>query len=126
MSGDGILDVAVVNTETFSFDNELLDLVLEEIGFFGSGGSREGGDNGSRTCTDFEKTGIDEASDDLVSRVGIDFQFAAEGADGRKIVTGTQLTRDDGLCGCVDDLLVKRGAGSEVNVERDHGVYHDR
>ena len=84
------------------------------------------GDNGSRTGADLEKAGVDKARYHLVRCVGIDFEFATEGADRRKIVTGTKLASDDGFCGRVDNLLVKRRAGSEIDVKRDHGVYHDR
>jgi hypothetical protein len=116
----GILEVAELDAETFGFDNKLLEFVLEEIGFFGSAGGGTLGNYGSRTGTDFKKAGIDKASDDLVCRVGIDFELAAEDADRRKIVAGTEPTGDDGFCGGVDNLLVKRRAGDEVDVKRDH------
>lgn len=122
VSGDCILDVAMVNAETFRFDYKLLDFVPEEIGFFGFGGGRALGDNGSGTGTDFEKAGVHKAGDDLVRCVGIDFEFAAEDADRRKIVAGTESAGDDGFRGSVDDSLVKRRARSEVDVERDHLV----
>ncbi len=50
--------------------------------------------------------------------VRIDFEFAAEDTDRRKIVARTESARDDGLGGSVDDLLVQRRARSEVDVER--------
>jgi len=126
VSGGGVLDVVEVNVETFGFDNKLLDFVLEEIGFFSFRGSGTPGDSRSRTGTDFEKASIDKAGDDLVCCVRIDFEFPAEDADRRKIVAGTEPTGDDGFCGGVDNLLVKGRAGSEVDAEGDHGVYHDR
>ena len=114
------MDVVEVNVETFGFDNKLLDFV------FSFGGSGTPGDSRSRTGTDFEKASIDKAGDNLVCCVRIDFEFPAEDADRRKIVAGTESTGDDGFCGGVDNLLVKGRAGSEVDVEGDHGVYHDR
>jgi len=124
--GDCLLDVVAVNAETFSFDNKLLDFVPEEIGFFGFGGGGVLRDNGSRAGTDLEKAGVDKARYHLVRCVGIDFEFATEDSDRRKIVTGTKLAGDDGLCGRVDNLLVTRRPGSEIDVKRDHGVYHGR
>ena len=52
--------------------------------------------------------------------VRIDFELAAEDANRRKIVTRTELARNDGLGGNVDDLLVQRRARSKVDVEGDH------
>jgi hypothetical protein len=124
--GDGVKNVIQVDAETFGFHNELLEFVLEEIGFFGFSRGGALGDKRSGTRMDLEKSGVDEARDDLVSGVGIDFEFATEDADRRKIVAGTELAGDDGFRGSVDDLLVKRRARSKVDVERDHlGVYYD-
>ena len=117
---DGILDVVELDAKTFGFDNKLLDLVLQEIRFLGFAGGGTLSDNRSRTGTDFKKAGVDKARDDLVRCVGIDFELTAEDADRRKIVAGTQPTGDDGFCCGVDNLLVKRRTGSEVDVERDH------
>ena len=52
--------------------------------------------------------------------VRIDFELAAEDANRRKIVTRTELARNDGSGGSVDDLLVQRRPRSKVDVERDH------
>ena len=54
--------------------------------------------------------------------VRIDFEFAAEDTDRRKIVARTESARDDGFGGSVDDLLVQRRARSEIDVERNHLV----
>ena len=121
MPGDCVLDVVVVNTQTLGFDNKLLDFVLEETGFFGFGGGGALGDNRSGTGTDFQKAGVDKARDDLVRRVGIDFEFSAQDADRGEIVAGAEPAGDDGSCGGVDNLLVKRRAGSEIDMKRDHG-----
>lgn len=117
MSCDGILDVAELNAEAFGFDNKFLDFVPEEIGFFGLGGGWALSNNRRRAGTDFENASIDKAGDDLVRCGGIDFEFAAEDTDRRKVVAGTQPTGDDGSCGGVDNLFVKGRAGSEVDVE---------
>ena len=115
-----IAGVAELDAETFGFDNKLLDFVLQEIRFLGFAGGGKLSDNRSRTEADFKTAGVDKAGHDLVRCVGIDFEFTAEDADRRKIVAGTKPTGDDGFCGGVDNLLVKRRTGSEVDVERDH------
>ena len=126
MLGDGIMKAADVDAQALRFDNKLLDFVLEEVSFFGFGRGREFGDDRSRTGTDFKKSGGDKAGDYFVCGVGVDFEFAAEGANRRKVVARTELTGDDSLCGGVDNLLVQGRAGNEVYVERDHGVYYDK
>jgi len=120
--GDCVPDVVVVNAESLGFNNNLLDFVLEETGFFGFGGGGALGDNRGGTGTDFEKAGIDKAGNDLMCCVRVDFEVAAEDADRRKIVARTEPTGDDGFCGGIDNLLVKGRAGSEVDVEGDHSV----
>ena len=117
----GRLHVAQVDAEAFGLDDEFLEVLLEEFGFFGLGGGRRRGDDGHGAQADFEKAGVREAGDDFVGGVGIDFEVLAEGADGRKFVAGAELARDDGLGGGVDDLLIDGAAWFEVDVEREHG-----
>lgn len=112
MLSDGILKAVDVDAQALRLDNKLLDFVLKELGFFGFGRGREFGDDRSGTGTDFEKSGGDKAGDDFVCGVGVDFEFAAEGANRGKIVARTELTGDDSLSGGVDNLLVERRAGN--------------
>ena len=120
MSGDGPMDIVKFNAETFRFDNKLFDFVLEEVGFLVFCRGRAIGNNRSGALTDFQQARIDEAGYDLVRGVRIDFEFAAEDADRRKIVTRTESATHDGFGGSVDDLLVQRRARSELDVERNH------
>ena len=117
----GRLHVAQVDTKAFGFDDEFFEVLLEEFSFFGlcRGGRR--GDYGDGSGAEFEETGVGKAGDDFVGGVGIDFQVFAESPNGGKFVAGTQLTGDDGFGGGVDDLLVNRPAGFEVDMEREHG-----
>ena len=123
---DGVLHILKIDAEALAFDDEFLELLPEKIGFFGFGGGRALGDKGSGAGTNFEKAGVNEAGDDFMGGVGIDFELSAESADGGKFVAGTELAGDDGFRGSVDDLLVDGSAGFEVHVERDHEVYYDR
>lgn len=59
MFGDGLLDVIEFDAQTFSFDNELLDFVLEQVRFFRFGRRGPLGNNSSGAGTDFEKTSVD-------------------------------------------------------------------
>lgn len=120
MFGDGVLHILKIDTEALGFDDELLELVLEEIGFFGPGGGGPSRDNGSRTRTNLEETGVDEAGDNFVGGVGIDFEFAAESSDGWKLVSGAKLAANDGFGGGVDNLLVDGRTRGEIDVERNH------
>jgi hypothetical protein len=118
--GDSFLHVRKIDTEALGFDDEFLDLLAEEIGFFGFGGGGTLGDNGDGAGANFEEARVNEAGDDFVGGVGVDFELAAECADRGKFVTGAELTGDDGFRGGVDDLLVEGDAGLEIHVERDH------
>lgn len=120
MPGDGFLNVLQVDTETLGFNNKLFEFVTEQIGFFRARGGGTNGDNWSGATANFEESGVDETGNDFVSRVGIDFEFAAESADRRKLVARAELAGDDGLSSSVDNLLVERGAGSEVHVKGQH------
>jgi hypothetical protein len=68
---------------------------------------------------DFEKAGIDEAGDDFVRGVRVDFEVPAKSADGGEFVARVELTGDDGFRGRVDNLLVDGQTGFEVDAERE-------
>jgi hypothetical protein len=123
---DGVLYVVQVNAKTFSFDNKLLEFVPEKVGSLGFGGGGALGDNSRGTRTDFEKSRLNEGGDHFVRCVGIDFEFATEGADRGKIVAGAKLAGDDGSRGGVHNLFVKGRAGSEADVEGDQRAYYYR
>ena len=62
-----------------------------------------------------------QLGDYFVRRVGVDAQFRAERAHGRKGVAGAKLSADQRLLGGIDDLLVERGARAECDPEWYHG-----
>ena len=126
MFGDGFLHVLKIDAEAFTFDDQFLELLFEEICSFGFGRGRALGDNGHRTGANFEETGVGKTGDYFVRGVGIDLELFAEGTDGREFVTGTELARDDGFGGSVDNLLVDGSAGLELHVKRNHLVYYSR
>jgi hypothetical protein len=109
--GDGFLHVLKIDAEALAFDDEFLELLFEEIGSFGFRGRRALGNNGDRARANFEEARVGETGDYFVGGVGINLELSAEGADGREFVTGTELARDDGFGGSVDNLLVDGSAG---------------
>src|SRR5262249_60221517 len=111
------MEAADVDAQAVRFDNKLVGFGLEEVSFFGFGRGREFGDDRSRTGTDFKKSGGDKAGDYFVCGVGVDFEFAAEGANRRKVVARTELTGDDSLCGGGGKLLAEGGGRSEGHGE---------
>lgn len=123
MFSDGFQHVLKIDAEALAFDDEFLELLFEEICSFGFRGRRALGHNGDRARPNFEEASIGETGDYFVGGVGIDFELFAEGADGRKFVTRTELAGDDGLGGGVDNLLVDGSAGLEFYVKRNHPVY---
>jgi hypothetical protein len=123
---DGFLHVLKIDAEALAFHDEFLELLFEEICSFGFRGRRALGNNGDRARANFEEASVGETGDYFVGGVGIDLELFAEGADGREFVTGTELARDDGFGGSVDNLLVDGSAGLELHVKRNHLVYYSR
>jgi len=126
MFDDGFLHLMEINAEAFALDDELLELALEQICFFNFGNGRAFGDNRDRAWTNFEEAGIDETGNYLVGGVGVDFELSTESADGRKFVARTELARDDGFGGGVNDLLIDGCSWPEVHMKRNHAVYYSR
>jgi len=100
--------VIEIDSEPFSFNYELFNLITEKLGLFDLRGGRTRSNDGSGARTDFKKARVDETADDFMSRIGVDFELAAKGANGRKFVAGTELARNDRFRGCVGNLLVDR------------------
>jgi hypothetical protein len=126
MFGDGFLHLMEINAEALALDDELLELAFKEIGLFSFADGRALGDNRDRAGTNFEEACIDETGDYLVGGVGIDFELSTESADGREFVARTELARDDGLGGGVNNLLIDGCSGPEVHIKRNHVVYYSR
>ena len=123
---DGFLHVLKIDAEALAFDDKFLELLFEKICSFGFGGRRTLGDNGDRAGANLEEASVGKTGDYFVGGIGIDLELSAEGADGRKFVARTELARDDGFGGSVDNLLVDGSAGLELHVKRNHLVYYNR
>lgn len=118
--GDACEDVVADDAEALGFDDELLDLAGQELSAFFAGRVGARGDDVADTGAGFEKAVTDELRDDLVGGVGVDLEFAAEGADRREGLAGKELAGDHRLLRGVDDLLEERDAGPEVDAEGNH------
>ena len=120
MLAESFVYIVEIDAEALGFDDELFELLLKELGFlsFGGGGSR--GDDGRGSGADFEEAGVNEAGDDFVRSVGINFELARERTNGGEFVARAELAGDDGFGGGVDDLLVDGGARAEVDAEGEH------
>jgi len=94
--------------------------VQKQLGAFARRGRGQLGNQRAASRVHFQQPIGDELRHHLMSGVGVDFQFLAEGADGRKTVAGPHLARDDRLLGRVHDLLVDRYAGLKSQPEGDH------
>ncbi len=110
--------------QLFGFHHQLFQLLFEKRAALGSARRGGLGDHGANTGAHFEYPFVDQLENHFVRGVGIDFQIAAEGADGRKRVAGPHLAGDDGFLGSVDDLFVNGDAWLECQAERDHTVYY--
>jgi hypothetical protein len=98
--------VIEIDAEALSLNYELFNLITEKLGLFDLGGGRTRSNNGSGARTDFKKARVNETADDFMSRVGVDFELAAKGANGREFVAGAELARNDRFRGRIGDLLV--------------------
>jgi len=120
MRREGVEHLIEFNAHVLGFDDDLFDLVAEELSALFAAGIGQDGDDGADAGASFKQAFVDEVSDDLVGGVGIDFEFLAERAHGRKGIAGAELAADHGFFGCVDDLLEERDAGAVWNAEGDH------
>jgi len=98
--------VIEIDAEALSLNYELFNLITEKLGLFDLRGGRTLGNDGSGARTDFKEARVNETANDFMSRIGVDFQLAAKGANGREFVARAKLARNDGFRGRIGDLLV--------------------
>ena len=120
MLGQRGLYVAQIHLQALGFDDECFELAFEELRSLSCGGCGQLSHHGAASGMHLKKSIGDQLRHDLVSRVGIDLQFLAESADGRKAVARAHLAHNDRLLGRVHDLLIDRYSGLEVQPDSYH------
>ena len=108
------------NVEPARFHDQRFHLAREQVVAVGSGSAGDFSDNGANAGTRFKQAVCKQSCDDLVRGIGVDMGFAAERADRRKSVAGSQLAGNDGARRSENDLLADGNARPEVDAERDH------
>ncbi len=98
----------------------MFQLALKQARAFGRSRVSEGRDHGTDSDSDFEHAFAHQLRDYFMRSVGVDFEFLAKRADGRKGIARAQAAGDDGALRCIHDLLVKRYAGPERQPEWNH------
>src|SRR5262249_2357455 len=86
----GFVYVTEIDAEAFSFNYKLFNLITQKLSLFAFRGGRARNNNGSKSSADFKKARVDETADDFMSCVGVDFELAAKGTDGREFVAGAE------------------------------------
>ena len=102
---NGVEDVLELHADAKRFHDELLDFVQQQPLPIAGAGRRARGDDGADSRLHFEPALLNQVLYDLVRRVGVDFQFGRERANGRKGLTRLKLTADKRLGRGKDDLV---------------------
>jgi hypothetical protein len=122
VTGDSRLNFVERQAELAGFHDEAFDFVVQERGLLLGGA----GERLRHGCADRWRGNEDafgyERGDDLVSCVGVDFEFQAKDSHGRKRVAGTKLCVHDGFLHCENDLFRDGQAGFQFDRKRKQAV----
>src|SRR5262245_958871 len=101
------------------FDDQLLDLVLEQALAIAGARLRRLRHHGSHARLRHQPALLDQVLNDLVRGVWMDLEVEREGAYGGEGFPGLQLAGQDGFDGGEADLVEDRLAGIELELEWD-------
>ena len=107
MPSDGFRYIIQLKTDLFRFHHQLFQLIFQEVPALGRSRGSSLGYHGSHPGPHFNQAFQNQMRNDLMSRVGIDFQGFTERTHRRKRITRTHLSRDNGLLSRVNNLFVK-------------------